>query len=133
MKIPCKHWEDCGLDGGGCCAKGLYKGKPSLGVCLRHCNEYVGPARPPLFKQLQASVGGCCPPARRYRWGGIIWLGVPKPIRKQGKKYEGCGCIAVLYNLRATWRQWKAMNKRDRDALVRRETRDVASTKPQDS
>lgn len=43
--IPCKHWSDCGVSGGGCCAKGLHGGKPSVGVCLSVCMEYDGPSR----------------------------------------------------------------------------------------
>lgn len=45
MSVPCKHWSACNVHGGGCCAKGLYGGKPSAGVCLRVCPEYDGPPR----------------------------------------------------------------------------------------
>lgn len=43
--VPCKHWSECGLPSGGCCAKGLYGGRPSAGICLRHCDDYEGPPR----------------------------------------------------------------------------------------
>lgn len=31
--IYCRHWLDCGVKGGGCCALKLFGGKPSNGVC----------------------------------------------------------------------------------------------------
>lgn len=34
--MDCKHWTDCGVMGGGCCALGAFGGKPSLGIC-RQC------------------------------------------------------------------------------------------------
>ena len=39
MKI-CDHWQDCGVQGGGCCAVGHWE-KPSLGVCKKHCKHRV--------------------------------------------------------------------------------------------
>lgn len=42
--VPCTHWRDCGVSGGGCCAAGHYQG-PSYGVCLRVCAHYDGPSR----------------------------------------------------------------------------------------
>ena len=45
MKIACKYWKDCGIKNGGCCEKGLYGGKPSIGICLHECKEYDGPPR----------------------------------------------------------------------------------------
>lgn len=43
-KIPCKHWENCGLADGGCCAINAYH-KPSHGICLHVCPSYDGPDR----------------------------------------------------------------------------------------
>jgi hypothetical protein len=37
--INCKHWSDCRVRGGGCCALGLYGGKPSEGTCTRACKK----------------------------------------------------------------------------------------------
>lgn len=37
----CDHWSDCGVKGGGCCAKNLYGGRPSLGICTRSCSSRV--------------------------------------------------------------------------------------------
>ena len=42
--IPCKHWRDCGVVGGGCCAKDAYD-RPSFGTCLQLCQAYEGPDR----------------------------------------------------------------------------------------
>ena len=42
--MPCKHWRDCGLVGGGCCNADAYE-KPSFGVCLKVCTKYDGPSR----------------------------------------------------------------------------------------
>jgi hypothetical protein len=46
MNAPsrCLFWSDCGVKGGGCCAKNLYGGRPSLGVC-RICPQYRGTPR----------------------------------------------------------------------------------------
>jgi hypothetical protein len=44
MGIPCRHWRDCGVLRGGCCAIDAYD-KPSFGVCLSHCTKYKGPPR----------------------------------------------------------------------------------------
>lgn len=35
----CKHWKDCGIKGGGCCALKLFGGKPSEGVCRKACQQ----------------------------------------------------------------------------------------------
>ena len=43
-KIPCKHWENCGIANGGCCKINAYQ-KPSHGLCLNICNQYDGPDR----------------------------------------------------------------------------------------
>lgn len=43
-KIPCKHWESCGLTDGGCCKISAYT-NPSNGICLNICNQYDGPDR----------------------------------------------------------------------------------------
>lgn len=37
--INCQHWSDCGVTGGGCCGKGLFRGKPSFGVCRKACEQ----------------------------------------------------------------------------------------------
>ena len=42
--ILCKHWRDCGLTGGGCCAIDAAE-KPSFGFCLSVCEKYEGPPR----------------------------------------------------------------------------------------
>jgi hypothetical protein len=39
MKI-CDHWQDCGVQGGGCCAAKHYE-KPSIGVCNTNCKHRV--------------------------------------------------------------------------------------------
>ncbi len=46
VNIPCKHWSDCGVNGGGCCAINVFgKGTVSFGMCLKSCDQYTGPAR----------------------------------------------------------------------------------------
>lgn len=39
MTLPqapsCRHWRDCGIRGGGCCALARYGGKPSWGTCAK--------------------------------------------------------------------------------------------------
>ena len=39
MKI-CDHWQDCGVQGGGCCAAKHYE-KPSFGMCNSNCKHRV--------------------------------------------------------------------------------------------
>ena len=39
--IDCIHHRSCSVIGGGCCARGLYGGSPSHGVCLRLCADRV--------------------------------------------------------------------------------------------
>ena len=54
--IPCKHWRNCGVTGGGCCAIGVYN-RPSFGVCLSACTKYDGPERPPnMARQLARGI-----------------------------------------------------------------------------
>ncbi|MFG0249243.1 MAG: hypothetical protein ACF8OB_10180 [Phycisphaeraceae bacterium JB051] len=43
-KVPCKHWQDCGLLDGGCCSINAYR-HPSHGICLHVCHQYDGPDR----------------------------------------------------------------------------------------
>jgi len=38
MIIKCKHWKDCGVRKGGCCAIEEYP-TPSFGVCLNQCKK----------------------------------------------------------------------------------------------
>ena len=40
--INCKHWNKCGVKGGGCCTINRYK-KPSYSVCLFGCNDNTNP------------------------------------------------------------------------------------------
>ena len=46
MSINCKHWSECGIKQGGCCAINLFQGAPSLGIC-RRCDkrEPINPAK----------------------------------------------------------------------------------------
>jgi hypothetical protein len=39
MKI-CDDWQDCGVQGGGCCAAKHYE-KPSIGMCTTNCKHRV--------------------------------------------------------------------------------------------
>jgi hypothetical protein len=50
--VTCKHWRDCGIPGGGCCAEGHNGGKPSLGVC-GVCEHHTEP-RPGLVDYIRA-------------------------------------------------------------------------------
>lgn len=38
MEGFCRHWNPCAVISGGCCAKGMYGGQPSLGTCMQ-CPE----------------------------------------------------------------------------------------------
>lgn len=53
MKVECRHWSECGLVGGGCCAKGFHQGSPTIGQCAFGCPEGEGPWR----GALQAALG----------------------------------------------------------------------------
>jgi hypothetical protein len=43
--IPCKHWTECGVNGGGCCSLGLFGGRPSVGTC-GHCEHNANAVAP---------------------------------------------------------------------------------------
>lgn len=36
--VKCKHWQDCGVNKGGCCAKNEFN-RPSFGTCLISCEK----------------------------------------------------------------------------------------------
>lgn len=60
MRVNCKHWKDCGVQNGGCCALGKYGGRPSEGTCLIACLK-TGPKMPSLwqmFKNLLGTIKG---------------------------------------------------------------------------
>ena len=127
MNIPCKHWRDCGVKGGGCCTIGAYN-KPSFGVCLTACKKYEGSQskRERFIQQLRRVHStqrghhkGCgktvivwWPPIRigKWYWKGVRWFGVPYPKRLwywldsgfTGKlsDWPGCGCVVKL---KAAW------------------------------
>ncbi len=44
MKTLCRHWIDCQVAGGGCCAIGRFGGRPSHGICTI-CPDYSGRVR----------------------------------------------------------------------------------------
>ena len=74
MTIPCTNWSDCGVISGGCCALGLFGGHPGVGVCLRRCDQYVGPDRAPLIEQLHANLLKATdrPAVQRLKPGAIL-------------------------------------------------------------
>jgi len=39
MSINCKHWSDCEILKGGCCALGLYGGNPANVICNQMCKS----------------------------------------------------------------------------------------------
>lgn len=41
MNDICDNWSECAVKGGGCCALGLYGGKPSYGICTKACPQRV--------------------------------------------------------------------------------------------
>ncbi len=120
--IPCTHWQNCGVVGGGCCAIEKYD-RPSYGVCLQACTAYDGPLRTEemISEVLKtAELRGYCGGVKRIVWLGIEWVGVPKPVRwwrwafSHGHPHPGtdvfwfgCGCIGYLYDLREFWRAWQ--------------------------
>lgn len=59
----CKHWSPCNVISGGCCAKGMYGGQPSLGTCMQCPSREPGPVQvtikatePPRQNLLQKAV-----------------------------------------------------------------------------
>ena len=48
MKI-CDHWQDCGVQGGGCCAAGHWE-KPSFGMCKTNCKHRMIDGVPQVTK-----------------------------------------------------------------------------------
>lgn len=50
----CLQWTDCNVIGGGCCAKGLYGGRPSLGICAQ-CPECPADWRDELQAKIESN------------------------------------------------------------------------------
>jgi len=73
--VPCTHWQDCDINGGGCCAIDAYE-RPSFGVCLRVCDQYDGPVRgrgDVIHKLIKSAMLGVVKPCggckeRRMDW-----------------------------------------------------------------
>jgi hypothetical protein len=43
MTVPCPHWSATASESSGACAKGLFGGRPSVGVCYKACKEPASP------------------------------------------------------------------------------------------
>lgn len=73
--MNCRHWSDCKVRGGGCCALSLHGGRPSLGTCCR-CEQRdpaglgdavaavlevtrIGPAARQIIDRLTGKPCGC--------------------------------------------------------------------------
>lgn len=52
MIVNCKHWEDCGVVNGGCCAIKEYH-KPSVGVCLLICKKKTQKTTPEEIAEIE--------------------------------------------------------------------------------
>lgn len=68
-EIPCKHWRNCGVSWGGCCALGAFD-RPPFGTCLYVCPHYDGPARGrgDLIKAVVSTVTlGLVQPCGKYQ------------------------------------------------------------------
>ena len=93
MNCRCRYWSDCGVNGGGCCSRNLYGGRPSLGVC-RLCPQYQGPWR---------GLGD-----------GIHWIAEPlakllpgfAARKHNAPKLSNCGCE----KRRREWNRWSLRN-----------------------
>lgn len=76
MTIPCNHWRECGVRGGGCCTVGVYE-RPSFGTCLLHCDRYQGPPRAGIASLLIR--GEPLPAATKLRHAGVLTGDGPSP------------------------------------------------------
>lgn len=93
--VNCKHWSDCGVPSGGCCAAGHFGGKPSLGVCAScpHANN----DRPGIVDYIKAvpsvlvaSVTADSPMSKRR-------LAICKGCDQwDGSRCRQCGCFTGL-------------------------------------
>jgi len=110
IRIPCKHWKDCGINGGGCCKINEYN-RPAFAVCLSFCTKYNGPDQTELKKQIMQLTPNKKPLKRKKTcnkgeirsWMRIRWYGLPSPVRVWRKymwashppinDWPGCGCI----------------------------------------
>lgn len=55
------------------------------------------------------------PPVMLWRWLGVTWYGMPKPVRwwKRARHQPGCGCVKVLKDA------WNAVRVAVRPASIR--------------
>lgn len=51
--IPCEHWRKGKMKGCGECVINAHA-RPTFGVCLTICEQYLGPDRAPLFAKLRS-------------------------------------------------------------------------------
>lgn len=62
-EIACQSWSVRNEHGGGYCAQGKFKGKPSYGDCVRACAEHSGPWRDEAKAEMQMpTLGGAAIP-----------------------------------------------------------------------
>ncbi len=81
--IQCKHWQDCGIRGGGCCAIGEYF-RPMAEVCATLCTAYDGPSR------------GA---------GDLVAKAIKKATNGKVTPCDGCGKRQMAYNRMIPFRE----------------------------
>jgi len=95
MIIQCKHWQDCGVQHGGCCAIGEYS-KPSFGVCLNGCEkntdkpdqETIDKLLSKAYRNHRRKFKSRKPPSRGL--GDTVKKVIDKITRKNRKPCGGC-------------------------------------------
>ena len=69
--LPCKHWRECGVQGGGCCNIGVQE-KPSIGWCLTRCDKYDGPDRGRIGRDYMWSEARLLPSHQLVRHAHVL-------------------------------------------------------------
>lgn len=112
MKLPCIEWSECGVNGGGCCRRGLFGGKPSFGICVNHCDLYAGPKDilPPAPPAEPIAVVSAHAPgevaARLFKLLGYVPLS-DCGCREFQAKMNAWGWIGCLWNWREIYDWFK--------------------------
>lgn len=55
ITVPCKHWQECGVQAGGCCLINEYE-RPLAAICLRVCKKYDGPDNKKAIAELEKQI-----------------------------------------------------------------------------
>lgn len=100
--MKCDHWTECGIKHGGCCALGLFGGRPSLGVC-RGCPQ--NSAKDLATFKLHTNPPRPANATKDYAWPVRVRL--VGRFRREGEKGVGDTLARMLGQVGGeVWKRW---------------------------